>query len=183
MTCSRISKPGLVHHVTGEGDSCAIKHSGGRWQANQPAWAQRKCASPQYTEVYCAQTVQAVFRAVPKAAEATDPNESALLWLSPQHHVGRCTQASLSRGRHLAGHPRLPTCGKPRGKLTFILGRSDSETRKLHSRHVGTTRRQPRTICGIHIEPNPEGGALNMSASTRKKGAVPKGSFTASTRG
>jgi hypothetical protein len=41
----------------------------------------------------------------------------------------------------------------------------------------------PRTICSIHVEPNPEGGALSMSASTHEKGAVPKGSFAASARG
>lgn len=81
MTCSRTSKPGLVHRVTARVTPAQSSTAVVDGKPIDLSWARHKCAAPQHTEVYCAQTVQAVFRAVPKAAEATDSNESAMLWV------------------------------------------------------------------------------------------------------
>jgi len=137
MTCSRTSKPGLVHHVTGEGDSCTIKRSGGRW-ASQPTRRGLSTKAPRLDTPKCIALRRykpsfAPSPKQPKPPTQTDPRRCG------SHHINASADGpkqAWSRGRHLAGNPRPYTCGKTTRRSTLILGRSDSTTRRLCSRHV-----------------------------------------------
>jgi len=122
MTCSRTSKPGLVHHVTGEGDCYAKAHR--RSLASQQPDVDSALARLISTHRSVSRSNGASRCSRPSPRRPKPPTPSRVRVSCESLHINtsaNASRASPSLSYHLAGSsPRL-TCGCPRSPPSRIL--------------------------------------------------------------